>query len=117
MTDISGNSFVESLCAPPEADPSVESNRYIRTIAEDKILGIYDAETTADDKDSALKDEVLQFATNCPNCSAPAFTNMKVTQIPHFKEVVIMATNCDSCGHKTNEVKPGSGIEEKGIRI
>ncbi len=28
-----------------------------------------------------------------------------------------MATNCDSCGHKTNEVKPGSGIEDKGVRI
>ncbi len=38
-------------------------------------------------------------------------------EIPHFKEVVIMATNCDSCGHKTNEVKSGSGIEDKGVRI
>jgi zinc finger protein len=28
-----------------------------------------------------------------------------------------MATNCDSCGHKTNEVKSGAGFEEKGIKI
>ena len=28
-----------------------------------------------------------------------------------------MATNCDSCGHRTNEVKSGGGIEPKGIRI
>ena len=27
--------------------------------------------------------------------------------IPHFKEVIIMATTCDACGHKTNEVKSG----------
>ena len=28
-----------------------------------------------------------------------------------------MATNCDGCGHRTNEVKSGSGISEKGIEI
>ena len=28
-----------------------------------------------------------------------------------------MATNCDSCGHRTNEVKSGSGISEKGVKI
>ena len=37
--------------------------------------------------------------------------------IPHFKEVVIMATVCDACGHKDNEVKGGSGIEPKGTKI
>ena len=28
-----------------------------------------------------------------------------------------MATNCDDCGHRTNEVKSGSGINEKGVKI
>ena len=28
-----------------------------------------------------------------------------------------MATVCDYCGHKTNEVKSGGGIEAKGKRI
>ncbi|CAA2977060.1 zinc finger ZPR1, partial [Olea europaea subsp. europaea] len=28
-----------------------------------------------------------------------------------------MATSCDSCGHRTNEVKSGGGIEPKGIKI
>lgn len=28
-----------------------------------------------------------------------------------------MATNCDACGHKTREVKSGSGIGEQGVRI
>lgn len=37
--------------------------------------------------------------------------------IPHFKEVVIMATNCDKCGHRDNEVKSSGGIEEKGRRM
>ncbi|XP_037518365.1 zinc finger protein ZPR1 [Rhipicephalus sanguineus] len=38
-------------------------------------------------------------------------------QVPHFKEVVIMATTCDRCGHRTNEVKSGAGIEAQGVRI
>jgi zinc finger protein len=37
--------------------------------------------------------------------------------IPYFKEVIIMATNCDACGNRTNEVKSGSGINEKGVKI
>lgn len=64
-----------------------------------------------------LHGEVLQFATNCPNCQAPCETNMKLTNIPHFKEVVIMATVCTRCGHKTNEVKSGGGIEDQGVRF
>ena len=28
-----------------------------------------------------------------------------------------MATSCDYCGHKTNEVKSGGGIEPTGTRI
>lgn len=39
------------------------------------------------------------------------------SDIPHFKEVVIMATVCEYCGHKTNEVKSGGGIEPKGKKI
>lgn len=39
------------------------------------------------------------------------------SQIPHFKDVVIMSTSCDACGHKTNEVKSSSGIEPLGVKI
>uniref|UniRef100_A0A672J705 ZPR1 zinc finger n=1 Tax=Salarias fasciatus TaxID=181472 RepID=A0A672J705_SALFA len=65
----------------------------------------------------AMRNEVLVFNTNCPECNAPASTNMKLVQIPHFKEVVIMATICDSCGHRTNEVKSGGATEELGTKI
>ena len=37
--------------------------------------------------------------------------------IPHFKEVVLMALNCEYCGHKSNEIKSGSGISDKGKKI
>jgi len=38
-------------------------------------------------------------------------------EIPYFKEVIIMATACDSCGYKTNEVKSGGAISPKGKKI
>lgn len=83
------------------------------------MLGLEEEELDEKAADSVedLRNEVLQFNTNCPECNAPANTNMKLVQIPHFKEVIIMATNCDSCGHRTNEVNPGGAIEPQGTRI
>ncbi|XP_059477370.1 zinc finger protein ZPR1 [Neocloeon triangulifer] len=121
--DISGNCFVENPNAPA-TDPGTTHKYFTRTTEQDAILGIYMEETTPamSDKDPSdvlleLQSEVLQFGTNCPECNVPCITNMKLTNIPHFKEVVIMATNCDACGHRTNEVKSGGGIEPTGIRI
>ena len=37
--------------------------------------------------------------------------------IPFFKEVLIMATTCDACGHRDNEVKSGTGVADEGTRI
>lgn len=28
-----------------------------------------------------------------------------------------MATLCEKCGYRTNEVKPGGGIEKQGVEI
>ncbi|XP_046917789.2 zinc finger protein ZPR1 [Dermatophagoides farinae] len=116
IEDISGNSFIENFLAP-EPDPRLKVTNFIRTIDEDKLLGIYENNIDDDGTADNLKDEVLQFQTNCPNCNAPCFTNMKLTKIPHFKEIIIMATNCEICGSRTNEVKSGTGIGSHGVRI
>jgi zinc finger protein len=42
---------------------------------------------------------------------------MKLVDIPHFKQVIIMAMTCDRCGHKSNEVKSGGGVCDLGQRI
>ena len=82
MTDLSGNSYVENLCAP-EKDPQMEISHFNRSQEEDRLLGIYDSNLNTEENEEQstnLKEEVLQFPTNCPNCGAPAFTNMKVTR-------------------------------------
>ncbi|XP_070156376.1 zinc finger protein ZPR1 [Polyergus mexicanus] len=122
--DISGNSHVENPKAPIK-DSQCNITYFKRTKKQNSLLGIY-----SDNEDVLLKPvqegeftleqmegEILSFPTNCPGCNSPCETNMKLTNIPHFKEVVIMATLCESCGHKTNEVKSGGGIEPQGVRI
>ncbi|XP_070808593.1 zinc finger protein ZPR1 [Pituophis catenifer annectens] len=118
LDDPSGNSFVENPHAP-QKDDALEVTHYKRTAQQAALLGIEEEGLEEDSADSAedLSNEVLQFNTNCPECNTPASTNMKLVQIPHFKEVVIMATNCDACGHRTNEVKSGGGIEPLGTKI
>lgn len=120
IEDPSGNSFVENPVAP-QKDEALTVSRFKRTVQQDIQLGIkadddLEQEPAGNDLDT-MRNEVLVFATNCPECNAPASTNMKLVQIPHFKEVIIMATNCDSCGHRTNEVKSGGATEELGTRI
>uniref|UniRef100_A0A673WN92 Zinc finger protein ZPR1 n=1 Tax=Salmo trutta TaxID=8032 RepID=A0A673WN92_SALTR len=114
IDDPSGNSFVENPFAP-QKDEALSVSHYKRTPQQDAQLGIKE-EKPSNDID-CMRNEVLTFNTNCPECNAPASTNMKLVQIPHFKEVIIMATNCDDCGHRTNEVKSGGATEELGTKI
>ena len=51
----------------------------------------------AEDPDS-VKLEVMQFSTDCPHCYQTAETDMCLTDIPHFKEIIIMSLVCESCG-------------------
>jgi zinc finger protein len=100
--------------------------KYRRTSEQNSLFGITEEETqdtTATTENEpkleeadSIQDEVLNFPTNCPNCNSPCDTKMKVTNIPYFKEIIVMATTCDICGEKSNEVKSGTGIASEGIR-
>ncbi|XP_077160960.1 zinc finger protein ZPR1 isoform X2 [Paroedura picta] len=118
LDDPSGNSFVENPHAP-QRDEGLVVTHYKRSAQQAAILGIQEDESEAKAVEPAddLRNEVMQFNTNCPECNAPAKTNMKLVHIPHFKEVIIMATNCEACGHRTNEVKSGGAIEPLGTKI
>uniref|UniRef100_A0A8C7E1V0 ZPR1 zinc finger n=1 Tax=Naja naja TaxID=35670 RepID=A0A8C7E1V0_NAJNA len=116
LDDPSGNSFVENPRAP-QKDDALDVTHYRRTAQQAALLGLEEEEEDPAGSAEDLRNEVLQFSTNCPECNAPASTNMKLVQIPHFKEVIIMATTCEACGHRTNEVKSGGGIEPLGTKM
>lgn len=132
--DITGNSRVENPNAP-NPDPSCTVEHFVRTQEQNHELGMFTQSELNDEQPEKEEDhllkpiaedewpleelhgEVLTFHTDCPSCHSKCETNMKVTNIPHFKDVVLMSTNCDVCGARTNEVKSGGGIEEQGIKI
>ncbi|CAL8084221.1 unnamed protein product [Orchesella dallaii] len=121
IRDISGNSFIAGRpgILSIADDSSITSHKFERSKSENEQLGLLDLPPVTEEEEEKgnFKDEVLQMPTNCPECSEPCFTKMKVTDIPFFKEVIIMATDCDKCGCRSNEVKSGGGIEPKGKRM
>lgn len=121
LDDISGNSFIE----PSPEDKETKYNRqdYLRTHEQNVQLGLA-ADTEENEVEgggmegvNVVDDEVFELHSECPACSKPCTVNMKKTNIPHFKEVIIMATVCDHCGYRTSDVKTGGEIPAKGKRI
>merc|ERR1712212_586591 len=119
LEDISGNSFIENPFAPQD-DPALKAERFTRSKEQDEKLGMVEPEEEEKKEENQplnLVDEVLEFPGNCQSCQTPTPMRMKVVNIPHFKEVIIMASSCDACGYKSNEVKAGGAMEPFGMRI
>ncbi|GLA05292.1 nucleolar zinc-finger protein [Aspergillus niger] len=124
LDDYTGNSWI----APNTADKGNKYKRseYPRTQAQNEELGLSsDAQPAGikrvdgfgDPEDLDLVDGVYSLPANCPGCAKDCEVNMQKISIPHFKEVFIWATVCPHCGYKSNEVKTGGAIPEKGTRI
>lgn len=143
LDDPAGNAFVENPFFP-DPDPQLTFVHYDRTPTQDMQLGLQPSKeaihqgTIDDDNpkhksivndssryevymDDARTDigrqESLLFPTTCSNCYRPAETKMCVTDIPHFKECIIMSLVCDHCGYKSNEIKGGGAIPKYGSKI
>lgn len=59
-------------------------------------------------------EEVMVFPGGCPDCSAEANTRMFATNIPYFRQVVVMCTSCDACGYRNSELRSGGEIPPLG---
>ncbi|KAF2217247.1 hypothetical protein CERZMDRAFT_109019 [Cercospora zeae-maydis SCOH1-5] len=74
-------------------------------------------ENNVDQEEDIVENQVYSFPASCPGCTRPCATNMKMVNIPFFKQVVLMSTVCDHCGYRSNEVKTGGEVPEKGRKI
>ncbi|KAF5313914.1 hypothetical protein D9619_013049 [Psilocybe cf. subviscida] len=128
LDDPAGNSFIEFLGSM--SDPKWSMKTYHRTLDQNIALGL----VAADDEEARMAtlkqvmadgltsepitdDEVFVFPGVCSSCGHPIHTNMKKVNIPYFKDILIMSTNCEHCGYRDNEVKSGSAISQQGKRI
>lgn len=75
------------------------------------------AVNNVDDEEEIIENRVYSIPTPCPGCTRPTHTHMKMVRIPYFSEVVVMSTACEHCGYRTNEVKSGGAVPDKGRRI
>ncbi|CAB10101.1 Zinc finger protein zpr1 [Schizosaccharomyces pombe] len=131
VDDITGNSWIEMK--PGRDGDRWSQVSYKRTLEQNTKLGLVDTDQPEDVKtqtnnaSNTLKhdatavevdpNEVHTFHATCPSCSHQCDTHMKLLDIPHFKEVIIMSTVCDRCGYRSNEVKTGGEIPPKGRKI
>jgi len=129
LDDPSGNSFIEFVGSM--ADPKWNMRTYHRSRQQNIDLGLVGAD---DDTATAKKvsgedderlggglegenEEVYIFPGSCSSCGHPSDTLIKKVNIPYFKDVLIMSTNCDHCGYRDNEVKSGAAISSQGKKI
>ena len=124
LDDMTGNSFIEP--SPSDKGSKYGRQEYFRTREQNIELGLAEPidETNGEDdqKDplegvNIVAGEVYELPAECPVCAQSCTVNMKQVNIPHFKEVIIMATVCDHCGYRTSDVKTGGEIPLKGKRI
>ncbi|KAF5134969.1 Zinc finger protein ZPR1 [Metarhizium anisopliae] len=123
VDDPAGNSFIA-----PDLKDGVgkwEKREFVRTPEQNALLGLGDTtEAPADFTNPGLTadgeiipNEVYSFPASCPGCMHSCTTHMKMVDIPHFKQVVLMSTVCDHCGYRSNDVKTGGEIPELGEKI
>lgn len=124
VNDPAGNSFI----APDFKDGvgKWEKHEFARTPEQNAALGLTATDGAGDepaappgltDDGDIVADEVYSFPASCPGCMHNCTTHMKMVDIPHFKQVVLMSTVCDACGYRSNDVKTGGEIPELGERI
>ncbi|EKD12214.1 uncharacterized protein L3040_000317 [Drepanopeziza brunnea f. sp. 'multigermtubi'] len=129
LDDPAGNSWIE----PNQKDGvgKWSKTEYARTPEQNEALGLgvgneqealepsAAGQPTAEnfENDDIIPNEVYSFPATCPGCTRHCVTHMKMVEIPHFKQVVIMSTVCEDCGYRSNEVKTGGEVPEKGKKI
>jgi len=139
LDDPAGNSWIEFI--PNEAAHKWSHTEYLRSDEQNVLIGVITQDQLdeirikkaqelaekgrnptstgflSDETDiENFANEVQTFSATCPTCYEPCETHMKVVNIPHFKDVIIMSTVCHKCGYRSNEVKTGGAIPEKGRR-
>jgi len=144
VDDPAGNSFIENPFVP-QKDPHLVITNYDRTPKQDLQLGLqptkpaleagyidesnpshyhvpekskYEGvERLIQDNNTDSVQEIMRFPSDCPNCRSNQDTLMYVTNIPYFKDIIIMALNCSECGYRSNEIRAGGSVPDLGTEM
>ncbi|EPY25194.1 zinc-finger protein ZPR1 [Angomonas deanei] len=125
LDDPAGNSYIEGRYDyyHPTKDPQLTKYEKERTEIDRQLLGVsidYNTERTREEEQEVEDGhfgDISAIPSDCPACAKMGQINVHQCDIPHFKETIIMAFKCDHCGYRSNEIKSGGAISEKGKRI
>ncbi|CAL1714824.1 unnamed protein product [Somion occarium] len=129
LDDPAGNSFIEFYGSM--ADPKWNMRTYHRSRQQNIDLCLIDPNAEPQPEAPTIEnaeelpgqglegenEELFVFPGTCSSCGHRCDTLIKKVNIPYFKDVLIMSTNCEACGYRDNEVKSGSAISPQGKRI
>lgn len=62
-------------------------------------------------------EEPINIESMCPNCEKNGETRMMLTNIPFFKDVLVVSFSCEICGHRNNEIQNAGVLADTGLRI
>jgi len=138
VNDPAGNSFIENPNAPAN-DKNLIITNFARSIQQDEELGLQANNTNTyndnidpksvdnivkeinskalNDYDRLGRNEIIKIPEPCPSCNHPGESLTAITDIPHFKEIIIMAFNCSSCGFRNNDIKAGGAVPSYGTTV
>ena len=135
LQDDGGNSFLENPQAP-QKDPRAIISHYTRTSAQTVALGFRAEDEKSAEQEEAdakvgsikldpafvssvfdLESRAAVMKADCSNCPAQCETRMAVTTLPKFKEIIIMMTECISCGYRDTEIKPSGATMDHGSKV
>lgn len=60
---------------------------------------------------------VTEIESLCVNCEDNGITRILLTKIPFFKEIILMAFDCQHCGYKSSEVQPGQALADHALHF
>lgn len=61
--------------------------------------------------------EPLVIESLCTNCEKNGKTTMLLTNIPFFKDIIVISFLCEECGFKNSEIQFGGKLGPQGVKI
>ncbi|KAL8439634.1 hypothetical protein Efla_004542 [Eimeria flavescens] len=98
------------------SDDRLTVRHFERTREQLHAMGYYEAQDAeqehsaaeapgAEEASESLKDEALSLPVECPHCGTSTTNKVCQVDIPGFRECLIFAFSCPSCGAKNSEIK------------
>lgn len=133
LDDPAGNSWIEPSSTDSSKKGKYAHKQYPRSQEQNAALGLGEATATEPEELTTaqiqaengggmegvdiLEGKVYKLDVLCPGCTKPTLMLTQMVNIPYFKQVILMSTNCSECGYRSSEAKTGGKVPEKGKRI